>query len=214
MLPACPGTCRSDEVTSVSTRGNCDAVRSMRVRAVATSELRIRPSLPLSRCTVSTSASVVSRVFPSMVTERPPNSRRLTRSGIREIVRSVGPPVALSSRSRRSGFADADRAPTEVSGRAGRLPVMASPSIRLNDGNSIPQVGLGVFQTPPDETERAVATALDAGYRHIDTAAIYGNEAETGRAIANSGVPRDEVFITTKLWNADHGYQSTLAAFD
>jgi 2,5-diketo-D-gluconate reductase A len=91
---------------------------------------------------------------------------------------------------------------------------MASPSIKLNDGNSIPQVGLGVFQTPPEETEQAVATALDAGYRHIDTASIYGNEAETGRAIARSGVPRDDVFITTKLWNADQGYDSTLAAFD
>ncbi len=91
---------------------------------------------------------------------------------------------------------------------------MASPLIKLNDGNSIPQVGLGVFQTPPDETTRAVATALDAGYRHVDTASIYGNEAETGRAIATSGVPRDEVFITTKLWNADQGYDSTLTAFD
>jgi 2,5-diketo-D-gluconate reductase A len=91
---------------------------------------------------------------------------------------------------------------------------MASPSIKLNDGNSIPQVGLGVFQTPPDETEQAVATALDAGYRHVDTAAIYGNEAGTGRAIANSGVARDDVFITTKLWNADQGYESTLSAFD
>ncbi len=91
---------------------------------------------------------------------------------------------------------------------------MASPSVKLNDGNSIPQVGVGVFQTPPDKTERAVATALAAGYRHVDTASIYGNEAETGRAIANSGVPRDDVFITTKLWNADQGYESTLAAFD
>ena len=62
---------------------------------------------------------------------------------------------------------------------------MASPLLKLNDGNSIPQVGLGVFQTPPDETARAVAAALDAGYRHIDTASIYGNEAETGLAIAD-----------------------------
>lgn len=91
---------------------------------------------------------------------------------------------------------------------------MSSPSVALNDGNSIPQVGLGVFQTPPDETVRAVATALDAGYRHVDTASIYGNEAETGKAIADSGVARDEIFITTKLWNADQGYDSTLAAFD
>ena len=86
--------------------------------------------------------------------------------------------------------------------------------MRLNDGNSIPQVGLGVWQTPPDDTERAVGAALQTGYRHIDTAAAYGNETETGRAIADSGLPRDEVFLVTKLWNADQGYDSTLAAFD
>jgi 2,5-diketo-D-gluconate reductase A len=94
---------------------------------------------------------------------------------------------------------------------------MAAPSITLNDGNSIPQVGLGVWQTPPEDTERAVATALDAGYRHVDTAAAYGNEREVGRAIENAattGLPREDVFITTKLWNAEHGYDSTLAAFD
>lgn len=91
---------------------------------------------------------------------------------------------------------------------------MASPSITLNDGNSIPQVGLGVWQTPPEDTERAVATALEAGYRHIDTAAAYQNEREVGQALEKSGVPRDEVFITTKLWNADQGYDSTLTAFD
>jgi 2,5-diketo-D-gluconate reductase A len=91
---------------------------------------------------------------------------------------------------------------------------MAAPSITLNDGNSIPQVGLGVWQTPPEDTERAVATALDAGYRHIDTAAAYDNEREVGRGIANSDVARDDVFLVTKLWNADQGYDSTLAAFD
>lgn len=91
---------------------------------------------------------------------------------------------------------------------------MASPSITLNDGNSIPQVGLGVWQTPPEDTERAVATALEAGYRHIDTAAAYQNEREVGQALEKSGVPRDDVFITTKLWNADQGYDSTLTAFD
>ncbi|OBK76506.1 aldo/keto reductase [Mycobacterium sp. 1164985.4] len=91
---------------------------------------------------------------------------------------------------------------------------MASPSITLNDGNSIPQVGLGVWQTPPEDTERAVATAFEAGYRHIDTAAAYQNEREVGQALEKSGVPRDDVFITTKLWNADHGYDSTLTAFD
>lgn len=91
---------------------------------------------------------------------------------------------------------------------------MASPSITLNDGNSIPQVGLGVWQTPPEDTERAVATALEAGYRHVDTAAAYQNEREVGQALEKSGVPRDEVFITTKLWNADQGYDTTLTAFD
>jgi 2,5-diketo-D-gluconate reductase A len=91
---------------------------------------------------------------------------------------------------------------------------MAAPSITLNDGNAIPQVGLGVWQTPPEDTERAVTAALDAGYRHVDTAAAYGNETEVGRAIAKSSVSRDDVFLVTKLWNADQGYDSTLAAFD
>ncbi|UGU34812.1 aldo/keto reductase [Mycolicibacterium smegmatis] len=89
-----------------------------------------------------------------------------------------------------------------------------SPRITLNDGNSIPQVGLGVWQTPAEDTERAVAAALQAGYRHIDTAAAYRNETETGRAIANSGVPREDIFLVTKLWNSDQGYDATLAAFD
>jgi len=89
-----------------------------------------------------------------------------------------------------------------------------SPLVTLNDGNSIPTVGFGVFKIPPADTEQAVSTALQAGYRHIDTAAVYGNERETGRAIAESGVPRDELYVVTKLWNADQGYDSTLAAFD
>jgi 2,5-diketo-D-gluconate reductase A len=88
------------------------------------------------------------------------------------------------------------------------------PSIALNDGNSIPAVGFGVFQIPPEDTEAAVATALDAGYRHIDTAAAYGNERETGRAVAASGLAREDVFLVTKLWNADQGYDGTLAAFE
>jgi 2,5-diketo-D-gluconate reductase A len=94
---------------------------------------------------------------------------------------------------------------------------MAAPLITLNDGNPMPQVGLGVWQTPPEDTERAVATALDAGYRHIDTAAGYFNEREVGKAIkdaSTSGLARGDVFITTKLWNADQGYDSTLTAFD
>ena len=78
---------------------------------------------------------------------------------------------------------------------------MASPSsplVPLNDGNCIPAVGFGVFKIPPTDTEQAVGTALRAGYRHIDTAAMYKNERETGRAVAESGVPRDELYLVTK----------------
>ncbi|MFJ9218503.1 aldo/keto reductase [Streptomyces sp. NPDC102383] len=78
----------------------------------------------------------------------------------------------------------------------------------------MPQLGFGVWQVPDDEAQTAVTTALEAGYRSIDTAAIYGNEEGTGKAIAASGVPRGELFVTTKLWNADQGYDSTLRAFD
>ena len=91
---------------------------------------------------------------------------------------------------------------------------MTAPSIRLNDGNTIPSVGLGVWQTPPEATEEAVGAALKAGYRHIDTAAGYGNEQEVGRAVAKSGIPREEIFLVTKLWNADQGYDKTMAAFE
>lgn len=95
---------------------------------------------------------------------------------------------------------------------------MAAPddvrSVTLNDGNSIPRLGFGVYKIPPADTEQAVAAALRTGYRHIDTAKLYRNERETGRAIAGSGLPRDQVYLVTKLWNADHGYDSTLAAFD
>ncbi|MFI6333906.1 aldo/keto reductase [Streptomyces sp. NPDC050535] len=78
----------------------------------------------------------------------------------------------------------------------------------------MPQLGFGVWQVPDDEAERAVATALEAGYRSIDTAAIYGNEEGTGRGLAASGVARQDLFVTTKLWNSDQGYDSTLRAFD
>lgn len=74
------------------------------------------------------------------------------------------------------------------------------PQVRLNDGNTIPQLGFGVFKVDPAETERVVSEALEVGYRHIDTAAFYGNEEGVGRAIANSGIPREKLFITTKLW--------------
>ncbi|MGW5440974.1 aldo/keto reductase [Nocardia asteroides] len=88
------------------------------------------------------------------------------------------------------------------------------PTIVLNDGNVIPQLGFGVFQVPEDDVTPVVAEALKVGYRSIDTAAVYGNEEGVGRAIRASGIPRDEIYVTTKLWNADQGYDSTLRAFD
>ncbi|RFU85788.1 aldo/keto reductase [Streptomyces triticagri] len=88
------------------------------------------------------------------------------------------------------------------------------PTITLNNGVRMPQLGFGVWQVPDDEAEKAVGSALGAGYRSIDTAAVYGNEAGTGRAIAASGIAREELFVTTKLWNSDHGYDATLRAFD
>ncbi|MET7382857.1 aldo/keto reductase [Streptomyces sp. NPDC005526] len=88
------------------------------------------------------------------------------------------------------------------------------PPIILNNGVEMPQLGFGVWQVPDDEAEQAVGTALEAGYRSIDTAAIYGNEEGTGKAIAASGLPREDVFVTTKLWNSEQGYDSTLRAFD
>ncbi|RST13923.1 aldo/keto reductase [Streptomyces sp. WAC05374] len=88
------------------------------------------------------------------------------------------------------------------------------PSITLNNGVSMPQLGFGVWQVPDDEAARTVGTALEAGYRSIDTAAIYGNEKGTGEAIAASGIARDEIFVTTKLWNSEQGHDSTLRAFD
>jgi len=91
---------------------------------------------------------------------------------------------------------------------------MTVPTIALNDGTTIPQLGFGVFKVDPDETERIVTDALEVGYRHLDTAAIYGNEAGVGRAIAASGIPRDELFVTTKLWNSDQGTQSAFDAID
>ena len=91
---------------------------------------------------------------------------------------------------------------------------MNQPRIAFHDGNTIPQVGLGVWQTPDDVAVEVVRTALGAGYRHVDTAAVYENERGVGEGLRSSDVPRDEVFITTKLWNADQGYDSTLRAYD
>jgi 2,5-diketo-D-gluconate reductase A len=89
-----------------------------------------------------------------------------------------------------------------------------SASFTLNNGVEIPAVGFGVFQTPPDETVAAVETALATGYRHIDTAAAYGNEREVGEAIRRSGLDRAELFVETKVWITDYGYDATLHAFD
>ena len=79
------------------------------------------------------------------------------------------------------------------------------PTVTLNNGVEMPILGFGVYQIPPEETEQAVATALEVGYRHIDTAASYGNEEAVGRAVRSSGIPRDELFITTKLWIQNPG---------
>ena len=88
----------------------------------------------------------------------------------------------------------------------------ASPLIELNDGYRIPQVGLGVWQTPNDVAVEAVRTALEAGYRHVDTAAIYGNEEGVGEGLRAAGLPRNEVFVTTKVWNEEQGYDQALRA--
>ena len=88
------------------------------------------------------------------------------------------------------------------------------PELTFHDGNTIDQLGYGVWQVPDAEAEIVVGKAIDAGYRHIDTAKIYGNEEGVGRAIASAGIPREELFITTKVWNADQGYENTLAAAD
>ena len=88
------------------------------------------------------------------------------------------------------------------------------PTITLNDGTVIPQIGFGVWKIEDDKAEEAVKSAVGAGYRSIDTAKAYGNEAGVGRGLKTSGVARDELFVTTKLWNDDHGYDETLRAFD
>jgi 2,5-diketo-D-gluconate reductase A len=92
--------------------------------------------------------------------------------------------------------------------------VTETPTITLHDGNSIPQVGLGVWRTPEDIAAPTVRAALAAGYRHIDTAAAYENEDGVGEGIRTSGVDRKDIFLTTKLWNDQQGFDSTLKAFD
>jgi 2,5-diketo-D-gluconate reductase A len=91
---------------------------------------------------------------------------------------------------------------------------MSVPNFTLNNGVTMPAIGLGVYQTPPEETIVTVEAALQVGYRHIDTAAAYGNEREVGHAINRSGLARDDVFIETKIWITDFGFDATLHAFD
>jgi 2,5-diketo-D-gluconate reductase A len=90
----------------------------------------------------------------------------------------------------------------------------AVPTVTLNNGTEIPQLGFGVFQVEPEKTQEVVESALGIGYRHIDTAAIYGNEEGVGAAIAASGIPREDLYVTTKLWNSNHKRDKALAAFD
>lgn len=92
---------------------------------------------------------------------------------------------------------------------------VTTANVTLNDGHAMPQVGLGVWQAPRGAVTRdAVLSALAQGYRHIDTARIYGNEADVGSAVRDSGIPREQVFVTTKLWNDDQGFDSALRAFE
>src|SRR5689334_17262440 len=92
--------------------------------------------------------------------------------------------------------------------------VNETTKLKLNNGVELPPIGLGVFQTPPDETRDAVTAALSTGYRHIDTAAAYGNEREVGLAVRESGIARDDVFLETKIWISDYGYEQTLHGFE
>ena len=88
------------------------------------------------------------------------------------------------------------------------------PNIALNDGTTIPQIGFGLWQVPPAGAEAATSEALAVGYRHVDSAAVYANEAEAGLAVTRSGLAREDVYVTTKLWNPDHGYDEAMRAFD
>jgi diketogulonate reductase-like aldo/keto reductase len=91
---------------------------------------------------------------------------------------------------------------------------MSIPTFTLNNGVPMPALGFGVFQTAPEETTTAVCEALEVGYRHIDTAAAYMNEREVGTAIADAGISRAELFLETKVWISDYGYEETLHAFE
>src|SRR5690625_1632711 len=87
-----------------------------------------------------------------------------------------------------------------------------SPDLTFHDGHTIPQLGYGVFKVDPDIAADVTGQALTAGYRHIDTAKLYANEEGVGRAVRESGLPREEVFVTTKLWNDDHRFEDAIAA--
>lgn len=91
---------------------------------------------------------------------------------------------------------------------------MTIPSLEMNDGRSIPQIGFGVWQVPDDVAVDATLTAFESGYRHVDTAAVYENERGVGEAIRRSGLARDDIFVTTKVWNTDQGYDRTMRAFE
>ncbi|KAI9032446.1 aldo/keto reductase [Hyaloraphidium curvatum] len=99
---------------------------------------------------------------------------------------------------------------TATDGAKARL--LACPKVKFNDGHEIPILGLGVYQAKGKECYQAVKWALEAGYRHIDTAELYGNEKEVGKAVVDSGVPRSEVYITSKVWNSSQGYNQTIKA--
>lgn len=92
--------------------------------------------------------------------------------------------------------------------------MISAPRLSLSDGSTIPQLGVGTYKVPAEVTAGLVEGAIAAGYRHIDTAALYGNEAEVGAGLRASGIDRDEVFVTTKVWNDDQGFDQTLRAFD
>jgi diketogulonate reductase-like aldo/keto reductase len=118
-------------------------------------------------------------------------------------------------RNQTGGTTDKDGVVGNSSAAGSGLADVATATFQLNTGRTIPQIGLGVWQTPRGETtQAAVAAALRMGYRHVDTARIYGNEHDVGIGVQRSEVPRAEVFVTTKLWNDDQGYDSALRAFD
>src|SRR3989440_12486422 len=115
---------------------------------------------------------------------------------------------------RKSGAAPGQDS-SSARGVSGAMALTMESRITLNDGAKIPVLGLGVWQAGAGkETRKAVSAALESGYRLIDTAKLYGNERDVGAAVRESGSPRDEIFVTTKLWNSDHGYESALRAFE